>query len=718
MFTKILVANRGEIAVRVMTACQEMGITAVAVFSEADRHALHVQVADEAYPIGPAPAAQSYLNIPAIIEAARRSGAQAIHPGYGFLSENAEFAEACEQAGVVFIGPPPAAIRLLGSKIEAKQTAERVGVPTVPGYSGDDQSTKRFLAEARKIGFPVMLKPANGGGGKGMRSILSEDGFVEALAGAKREALGAFGSDEMLLEKLVLGPRHVEFQILADVHGHAVHLGERECSIQRRHQKIVEESPSVALTPALRAEMGAAAVRVALAAGYVNAGTVEFLLDQTGQFYFLEMNTRLQVEHPVTEWVTGLDLVKHQIRIAVGEPLQLKQETITPRGHAIEMRLYAEDPASNFLPSIGRVEVFAPPRAPGVRVDSGIASGGEVTVHYDPMLAKLIVAGENRQAALERLSWALEHWAVLGVETNLPLLHAIATHPEFVAGHTFTDFLTRHDLNRALGHPPLPVEALLAAAALEVVARPEGAASSDARAYSVNERRPFNPWTQSGALRRGGEQALSYRYQGCEYHLALAPYHDDSSRWIIRIASSLSKTERKQTEAGINQQGEQLMVTLERPDLYHVGVQTGERRGLATAARRGYEVLVAWQGVSYRLEMPRPLDVDTLAAGGSAARHSQERLMSPMPGTIVKVYVREGERVEAHQPLLVLSAMKMEHAITATHAAVVRRLPYAEGATVPGGATLIELGEDEAEDTGQEEPMSQGEDSNRAGLTR
>lgn len=709
MFTKILVANRGEIAVRVMTACQEMGITAVAVFSEADRHALHVQVADEAYPIGPAPAAQSYLNIPAIIEVARRCGAQAIHPGYGFLSENAEFAEACSQAGIVFIGPPPAAIRLLGSKIEAKHTAEGVGVPTVPGYSGADQSAERFLAEARKIGFPVMLKPANGGGGKGMRAISSEEGFTEALAGAKREALGAFGSDEMLLEKLVLGPRHVEFQILADAHGNAVHLGERECSIQRRHQKIVEESPSVALTPALRAEMGEAAVRVALAAGYVNAGTVEFLLDQAGQFYFLEINTRLQVEHPVTEWVTGLDLVKHQIRIAAGEPLPLQQEAITPRGHAIEMRLYAEDPTNNFLPSIGRVEVFEPPRAPGVRVDSGIASGGEVTVHYDPMLAKLIVYGEDRQAALERLRWALEHWSVLGVETNLLLLRAIATHPAFVAGHTFTDFLTKNDLNRAFEHPPLATDVLLAAAALEVVAEPGANAGSGAQASnihstrsSVNGYRPFNPWTQGGALRRGGEQTLHYSYQGQQHLLSLMPDPTAPSQWDVRIVSESGKQEK----LTLDQQGDQLIVVLERLDAHHISVQIEEWRRVVTAIRRGYEVLVSWCGLSYRLELPRPLDVDALAAGGATGRRSQQRLTSPMSGTIVKVYVREGERVEAHQPLLVLSAMKMEHAITATHAAIVRRLPFAEGAVVPGGATLIELGEDEAEETTEEETLN------------
>jgi 3-methylcrotonyl-CoA carboxylase alpha subunit len=686
MFTKILVANRGEIVVRIMAACQALGITAVAVYSEADRSALHVQMADEAYLIGPAPAAQSYLSIPDIIQAARRCGAEAIHPGYGFLSENAEFAEACAAAGIVFIGPSPEAIRLLGSKTAAKEIAQQAGVPTVPGYAGDDQSAERFLSEARQIGFPVMLKPTDGGGGKGMRALTSEEGFAEALAGAKREALGAFGSERMFLEKLIVEPRHVEFQMLADIHGHTIHLGERECSIQRRHQKIVEESPSVALTPELRAEMGAAAVRVAQAAGYVNAGTVEFLLDTDGRYYFLEMNTRLQVEHPVTESVTGLDLVKHQIRIAAGEPLRLNQEEITPRGHAIEMRLYAEDPAQGFLPSIGRIEVFELPRAPGVRLDSGVASGSDVTVHYDPMLAKLIVSGEDRPSALERLRYALDHWAVLGVETNLPLLRAIAAHSDFAAGLTFTDFLTRHDLRAALERPSLPTEALLAAAALEVAA-PEYASRNDGPARAVNGNRPFNPWTQGGMPRRGAEHTLTYTYTGQRYGLTLTPEVDDAARWNVRIAGGGQPQQDQQTQT--------LTVALERPSADTVAVLLNGQRSLASVVRRGYETLVSYQGVSYRLERPRPLDVD-VAAAGAAAGAAQQKLIAPMPGTIVKVHVREGEHVQARQTLLVLSAMKMEHAITAPRAAIVRRLPFAEGAAVPGGATLVELGEEEA----------------------
>ncbi|HEY7348584.1 MAG TPA: acetyl-CoA carboxylase biotin carboxylase subunit [Ktedonobacterales bacterium] len=687
MFTKILVANRGEIAVRVMAACQALGITAVAVYSEADRAALHVQMADEAYSIGPASAAQSYLHIPAIIEVARRCGAQAIHPGYGFLSENAAFAEACDTAGIVFIGPTPEAIRLLGSKTAAKEIAQRVGVPTVPGYAGEDQSAARFLAEARRIGFPVMLKPTDGGGGKGMRALFGEEGFAEALAGAKREALGAFGSEQMFLEKLLVEPRHVEFQILADLRGQAVHLGERECSIQRRHQKIVEESPSVALTPELRAEMGAAAVRVAQAAGYVNAGTVEFLLDTDGRYYFLEMNTRLQVEHPVTEWVTGADLVKHQIMIAAGEPLGLSQEEIAPRGHAIEMRLYAEDPAQDFLPSTGRIEVFEPPRAPGVRVDSGVAGGSEVTVYYDPMLAKLIVYGEDRQSALERLRWALEHWVVLGVETNLPLLRAIAAHPDFAAGRTFTDFLVKHDLSAELEHPELPAEPLLAAAGVEVLDGSDRARANRGSGRFAAGHRRFNPWTQGGALRRGGEQTGVYSYRGKEYQLTLAP-EPGASRWGVRI---VVKGAGEPPERSMRRLG----VTLNLLSKGAIMMEIGAQMSLAYVTRQGYETVVFWRGVSYRLERPRPLDVDVAAAGalGGAA---QQKLVAPMPGTIVKAHVREGEHVQARQPLLVLSAMKMEHVITAPRAAVVRRLPFAEGEAVPGGATLVELGEEGA----------------------
>ena len=434
MFKKILIANRGEIAVRIMTTCREMGIRAVAVYSEADRNALHVKAADEAYYIGSAPAAQSYLHIDTILDIAQRSGAEAIHPGYGFLSENAAFVEACTAAGIVFIGPPADAMRLMGSKIAARQLAFSVDAPTIPGYNGESQVDAVLEREAIRIGFPLLIKASAGGGGKGMREVHFPTDFLEQLAGARREALAAFGDDTVFLERLIQQPRHVEIQVLGDTFGNLIYLGERECSIQRRHQKIVEESPSVALTPALRSEMGTAAVRIAKAAGYVNAGTIEFILDDEKRFYFLEMNTRLQVEHPVTEFVTGLDLVRHQLLIAAEQPLQLQQEQVGPRGHAIETRLYAEDPDQNFLPSTGTVTRFVQPHGPGIRVDSGIESGDEITQYYDPMIAKLIVYAENRPAAIERMRNALEQCAVFGVKTNVSLLHSIMIHPAFQKG--------------------------------------------------------------------------------------------------------------------------------------------------------------------------------------------------------------------------------------------------------------------------------------------
>src|SRR5437588_3131202 len=476
MFKKVLIANRGEIAIRIMATCREMDIQTVAVYSEADRHARHVREADEAYYIGPAPAPQSYLRIPTIIEVARRTVAEAIHPGYGFLSENAAFVEACEQAGTVFIGPPAPAMRLMGSMIAAKQLAQSVGAPTIPGYNGENQDDAVLFEEAQRIGFPLLIKASAGGGGKGMREVHASSDFLEQLAGARREAQNAFGDGTVFLERLIQQPRHVEIQVLGDQFGNLIHLGERECSIQRRHQKIVEESPSTALTPDLRAAMGEAAVRIAKAAAYVNAGTLEFMLDTDRRFYFLEMNTRLQVEHPVTELVTGIDLVRHQLRIASGEPLGLVQEQISPRGHAIEVRLYAEDPQQNFLPSTGTVTTFLKPAGPGIRVDSGIASGDEITQFYDPMIAKLIVYGEDRATAVARMQRALEESVVFGVKTNTPLLHSIVTHPAFQEGRTHTAFLVEYGLtgqSMQQGNASLPDEVLIAAALYDSASRGE-----------------------------------------------------------------------------------------------------------------------------------------------------------------------------------------------------------------------------------------------------
>ena len=443
MFKKILIANRGEIAVRVIRACREMGITSVAVFSDVDRASLHVLKADEAYPIGPAAATESYLNFRKILEVARLSGAEAIHPGYGFLSENAEFAQACAEAALKFIGPTAAAMDAMGSKTRARQAMEKASIPFVPGTSRGLDSVEQAMQVAEKIGYPVMLKAAAGGGGKGMRLVHRREDLAAALEAARSEALRAFGDGEVYIEKAIVNPRHIEMQILADEHGHTVYLGERECSIQRRHQKVLEESPSVVVDADMRRRMGDVAVRVAKAAGYTNAGTVEFLVDQEKNFYFLEMNTRLQVEHPVTELIMGIDLVHLQIRIAGGESLPFRQEDITVRGHAIECRIYAEDPEQNFLPSPAKITLLTVPSGPGIREDSGMYEGWTVPIDYDPLLAKLISYGSDRQQAIERMRRALDEYFVGGIKSNLSLFRRILNDKDFEAGKIDTGYLDR-----------------------------------------------------------------------------------------------------------------------------------------------------------------------------------------------------------------------------------------------------------------------------------
>src|SRR6266700_3530324 len=638
MFTKILIANRGEIALRIIATCREMGVQTVTVYSDADRHACYVQEADETYHIGPAPAAQSYLRIDSIIDAARNSGAQAIHPGYGFLSENVAFVEACEQASIVFIGPPADAMRLMGSKIAAKQLAQAVNVPTVPGYNGESQ--------------------------------------LDAVL--RREAEIAFGDPTVFLERLLHEPRHVEIQVLGDLSGHLIHLGERECSIQRRHQKVVEESPSVALTPALRAEMGAAAVRLARAAGYVNAGTIEFMLDAEGRFYFLEMNTRLQVEHPVTELVTGLDLVRHQLLIAAGQPLDLTQEQVRQRGHAIEMRLYAEDPAQHFLPSTGAVTRFIPPAGPGIRVDSGIRSGDEITQFYDPMLAKLIVYGEDRPAAIARMRSALEQTAVFGVTTNAPLLHAIATHPAFQQGRTHTGFLVEHGLageDDKIHGPPLQ-DAALVAAALYNIGRDAtpGAVSNHHSALATTA--SVNPWHTLGPWRMVGEsRRIAYRYQGEEHRIAAHPLQNGTvaNSWSIQVD---------------DRPPEDVAYTSGSDDL--VLLRWGTKQLQAYVQHVNGETHVYLRGQLFRLERRQPPNVDIAARGGSIAA-AQKALTAPMAGTIVKVQVHDGDMVQQRQVLVVLSAMKMEHTIAAPYAGKVRHVYYQEGDVVKGGAVVVEM---------------------------
>ncbi len=652
MFKRILIANRGEIAVRIMRACRELGISPVAVYSEADARALHVRLADAAVCIGPPAAAQSYLRAEAIVAAALELGAEAVHPGYGFLSENAAFARRCREAGLVFIGPPPEAIEAMGGKVGARHLAQQAGVPVVPGYDGADQSEAHLLAEAERVGFPLLIKASAGGGGKGMRAVNNAEEFSEALAGARREALAAFGDDTVLLERLVQRPRHVEIQIIADSHGHMLYLGERECSIQRRHQKILEESPSPALSPALRAQMGEAAVRAARAAGYVNAGTVEFVLDSEGRYYFLEMNTRLQVEHPVTEMVTGLDLVHWQIAIASGDPLPLTQDQVQLRGHAIEVRLYAEDPLT-YLPAIGRLALLDPPIGPGIRVDAGLTTGDEVTVHYDPMIAKLIVYGEDRPAAIERLRHALDDFAVLGLTTNLPLLRAIAAHPAYAAGATHTGFLTEHRLEVALPNTP-PTAVMVAVALIELEASPPAPVSD-----------PFaRRWRAGGRgvpLRlAAGEQeyTLLASRQGEHWHIE----YDGQNHLVRNLARGPAE----------------VLLSID-----------GRSERMRIVRAEGGEWLVGWHGNAYRLGRPAPLSAESAVRSGH--HHGDAGLVAPMPGTLVKVLVSEGQLVREGQALLVLEAMKMEHTVVAPYAGTVRRLPFEQGANVAGGAVLAEI---------------------------
>ncbi len=498
MLRKILIANRGEIVVRIARTLQQMGITAVGVYSEPDRNSAHVGALDEAYPLEGSTSGETYLRAERLLQLARIHHVDAIHPGYGFLSENAAFAQACADAGFTFIGPTPEVIRTLGDKVIAKERMQAAGVPTVPGWSGAAASMDVLRAEADRIGYPVLIKAAAGGGGKGMRVVEREADLLGAIEGAQREANAAFGDSRVFLEKYLARARHVEIQIFGDTHGNVVHLYERECSIQRRHQKIIEESPSVAVSESLRQRMGEAGAAAGRAVGYTNAGTVEFLLDETGEFYFLEVNTRLQVEHPVTEMILGEDLVRAQVLVAAGEPLPFTQESLTRRGHAVECRIYAEDAARGFLPSTGTLAAYVPPRGDGIRVDDGVRPGGEVSVYYDPMLAKLICWADTREAALAKMRWALDRYVVLGVTTNIPFLRALMDEPAFVAGRIHTRFLDEKHIE-PLGQADQPPDEAFIAAAL--AARSSQAAGARGSAGVADAARERGPWQNAGAWR-------------------------------------------------------------------------------------------------------------------------------------------------------------------------------------------------------------------------
>lgn len=633
MFDTVLVANRGEIAVRVIRTLRELGVRSVAVYSDADADARHVREADTAVRIGPAAAAESYLHIPRLLEAARRTGAQAVHPGYGFLAENAAFARACAEAGLVFIGPPADAIALMGDKIRAKETVRAAGVPVVPGSSGSGLTDAELAAAAREIGMPVLLKPSAGGGGKGMRLVREEAALAEEIAAARREARASFGDDTLLVERWIDRPRHIEIQVLADGHGNVVHLGERECSLQRRHQKIVEEAPSVLLDEATRAAMGEAAVQAARSCGYTGAGTVEFIVpgDDPAGYCFMEMNTRLQVEHPVTELITGVDLVAWQLRVAAGEPLPFAQDAITLTGHAVEARLCAEDPARGFLPSGGTVLALTEPTGPGVRTDSGLSEGTEVTSVYDPMLAKIIAYGPDRPTALRRLRAALAGTVTLGVPTNAGFLRRLLAHPDVVAGALDTGLVAREA--DALADPGVPPEVYEAAAAVRLAAL---APVPDARGWS-------DPFAAADGWRLAGPPAPVV------HHLRV-PGQD-----TVAYTAEAPGTHRVTDDS--------VAVTLD-------GVRHSFRRAGQWLAREGD----AWQVT----------DVDPVAEAlaGADRAAGAKALTAPMPGTVTLVKVAVGEEVEEGQGLLVVEAMKMEHLICAPHAGTVTELDVSPGSTV------------------------------------
>jgi geranyl-CoA carboxylase alpha subunit len=632
-FSKILVANRGEIAVRVLQTAKRLGYATVAVYSSADRDAIFVSHADEAVLLGPPPARESYLDIDRIIEAARRTGADAIHPGYGFLSENASFARACADHGITFIGPPASAIELMGNKRAAKQAVEAAGVPCVPGYRGSDQSDARLLAESQRIGFPVMVKAAAGGGGRGMRSVRTEADLTEAIRAARREAKSAFGDDELLLEKEIVKGRHVEVQVFGDAED-VIHLGERDCSIQRRHQKVIEESPSPAVDPELRQRMGEAAVQAARACGYRGAGTVEFLLDQERRFYFLEMNTRLQVEHPVTEMVTGVDLVEWQIAVAAGKPMPRRE--VSFEGHAIEARLYAEDPAHDFAPQTGRLIAWRVPE--GVRVDSGVVEGDTVAPHYDPMLAKIVAHGATRDDARRKLAKALSDTTVFGVVTNKSLLRDVLLHPAFAEGSATTSFLAEHRFER--GEPSGEELALGALAVYWETAR------------QLVEDAGYLGW-------RTGGPVWSAIVLG-EHELRVTA---ERGRYAIASQSGTVEVELLQASAGSFD-----------------AVIAGVRRHIRYAVE-GARVWID-DGAAVRLhqnETHRPAKKEQEASG---------RVTAPHDGAVTKLFVAAGDAVEQSQLLLVIEAMKMEQQIRAGIAGTVSAIHVKAGDQVRTGQLL------------------------------
>jgi 3-methylcrotonyl-CoA carboxylase alpha subunit len=662
MFDRMLIANRGEIACRVIKTARRMGIRSVAVYSDADAGARHVHLADEAVCIGPAAARESYLVAEKIIAACKQTGAQAVHPGYGFLSENEEFAEACAANGIVFIGPPVSAIRAMGLKSESKKLMEKAGVPLTPGYHGDNQGPDFLRAQADAIGYPVLIKASAGGGGKGMRAVWKSAEFADALASCKREAASSFGDEHVLIEKYLQRPRHIEIQVFGDTHGNVVHLFERDCSVQRRHQKVLEEAPAPGMTAERRAAMGQAAVEAAKAVGYVGAGTVEFIVDRDGTFYFMEMNTRLQVEHPVTEMITGLDLVEWQLRVAVGEPLPLAQEQLAIRGHALEARVYAEDPDKGFLPSTGRLVHLAPPEESlHVRVDTGVEQGDEITPHYDSMIAKLIVWDESRERALARMLGALARYRVAGVANNIDFLSRLVACPAFAQADLDTGLIEReHDFLFPRAAEP-PREAWLAATLAELL-REQAAADAAARRSAD----PQSPWHRRDGWRLNLDVSRRLTFRCGESIRNLDVTYADTG---YRIALDGRTT----TVGGQMLAGEQLRADLDGMRMAATVVVAGEKRHVFLHGRS--HLMVA---------------TDPLHHGGEGSG-AEGGLTAPMPGKVIALVVAPGIRVGKGAPLMILEAMKMEHSIRAPAAGTVRAFHYTVGEQVADGVELVEF---------------------------
>ena len=672
-FTKILVANRGEIACRIMRSARKLGYRTVAVYSAADAAAPHVAEADEAVLLGPAPVSESYLAIDKVLAAAARTGAGAIHPGYGLLSENADFARACADAGVVFIGPPAEAIELMGNKRRAKLAMEAAGVPCVPGYNGADQADETLLAEGRRIGFPLMVKAAAGGGGRGMRLVSEPEGLPEALRSARAEAASAFGSGELIVEKAVVRPRHVEVQIFGDSQGHVIHLGERDCSVQRRHQKVIEESPSPAVDQPLRDRMGQAAVEAARACGYVGAGTVELLLAEDQSFYFLEMNTRLQVEHPVTELVTGVDLVEWQLRVAAGEPLPLSQEQIRMHGHAIEARLYAEDPSHGFMPQTGQVLVWQAAAGADVRVDHGLASGQVISSHYDPMLGKVIAHGQSRDEARRKLAAALRHTTLLGVLNNKAFLAAICEHPVFAAGGATTAFLGSEFAEHGTVTASAAPRSGFAVAALLVYLEAAG---------DLLEDPSFIGWRSGGPL----WSTIVLRHEETELEMLLSSHGSGAHgrRYQVRVVED------------DGQPGEPVELEVARHDGTLDVVCEGVLQPVRYARRR--DEVWTDDGLAVRCY----LDV-TQRPAQSAEGAGSGRLSAPLDGRVTEVFVEVGQRVARGDLLMVIEAMKMEHRIESDVGGGVAALHVASGEQVKTRQLLAEIAPGDPADSGADD---------------